>query len=233
MSTTAVAINGSPRRERGYTALVLDALLEGMANAGCESEVHHTSALELKPCSCGVMHCWYKKPGECCVQDDMQSLYPRLREADTLVFATPVYIPLPGAMQTFINRLCPLARPYLEFRDGRTRARLREDVQIQRIALVAVGAWWEIENTATVVRIAEDFTANCSVPFAGSVLRPHAFKMKEEGELTPDGEAVLAAVRQAGRELAHDGAMQPETLAAIRRPLVAEEELRAWYNQYA
>jgi multimeric flavodoxin WrbA len=163
----------------------------------------------------------------------MQALYPRLKEADTLVFATPVFIPLPGAMQTFINRLCPLARPDLEFRDGRTRARFREDVQIQRIALVAVGAWWELENLATVLRIAEDFTANCSVPFAGAVLRPHAFKMKEEGVLTQHGEAVLAAVRQAGQELARDGAMRPDTLAAISRPLVSEEELRAWYNQYA
>jgi len=57
------------------------------------------------------------------------------------------------------------------------------------------------------------------------VLRPHAFLMKEKRRLTKDGEAVLNAVKIAGYELIKKGRMNKETLEAISRPLVSEEEL--------
>jgi multimeric flavodoxin WrbA len=228
----AIAINGSPRKDKGYTALVLDAFLEGMVHAGCGVELFYASRLKVKPCGCGEMYCWYNKPGECCFKDDMQSLYPKLKEADTLVLATPVYIPLPGAMQDVINRLCPLIEPLLETREGRTRARFRDDVKIQRMALVATGGWWEKANLATVVRIAEELAEDASVEFSGAVLRPHAFLMKQGGELTADGQAVLEAARKAGHELVTEGRMAEETLEAISRPLISEDELRRRYNEW-
>ena len=91
----------------------------------------------------------------------------------------------------------------------------------------------ERENFDTLVRIAEELAENTSVAFAGAVLRPHASLMRQEGELTQDGEAVLQAVQRAGYELVTTGAMNQETLEAISRPLIAEEELRAWYNRLA
>ena len=81
----------------------------------------------------------------------------------------PVYIPLPGAMQNVINRLCPLIEPRLEFRQGRTRARFRDDVNIRKIVLVSTGGWWEKENFDTVVRIVEELAEAASVEFGGSI----------------------------------------------------------------
>jgi multimeric flavodoxin WrbA len=176
------------------------------------------------------LYCWNEKPGECCIQDDMQLLYPKLREADILILATPVYIPLPGEMQNVINRLCPLLDPYLEFREGRTRARFRKGVEIRKIVLVSTGGWWEKANFERVVRITEELAEDASVEFAGAVLRPHAFLMKKKGELTKDGEAVLNAVRRAGNELVKKGVMSKETLEMISRPLISQEELWRRYH---
>jgi hypothetical protein len=67
--------------------------------------------------------------------------------------------------------------------------------------------------------------------FAGAVLRPHAFLMKEGGEVTADGKAVLEAARSAGLQLVREGAMRKETLDAISRPLISQEELRRRYNK--
>lgn len=220
-----VAINGSPRMEKGNTAMILTPFIQGMMDAGSDVELFYASRLKVKPCTCGEMYCWNEMPGECCIKDNMQLLYPRLREADILILATPVYIPLPGEMQNIINRLCPLIDPLLEFRDGRTRARFREDVRIRKIVLVSVGGWWEMANFGTVVRIIEELAADASVEFAGAVLRPHASLMKSKGELTPDGEAVLNAVRRAGYELLKEGVMAKETLETISRPLISQEEL--------
>ncbi|MEM2102882.1 MAG: flavodoxin family protein, partial [Candidatus Bathyarchaeia archaeon] len=118
--TKVVAINGSPKMEKGYTAILLGAFLDGMKETGASVELFYVTRLKIKDCLADF-DCWWKRPGECIIKDDMQMLYPKLREADILVLATPVYIPLPGAMQNFLNRLCPLMEPLLEFRDGRTR----------------------------------------------------------------------------------------------------------------
>jgi len=225
-----IAINGSPRMEKGYTALLLNSFVQGMMDAGSGVELFYARRLKIKPCTCGEMYCWYSKAGECCIKDDMQLLYPQLREADILVLATPVYIPLPGEMQNFINRLCPLIEPFLENRRGRTRARFHKQVKIRKIVLVSTGGWWEKENFETVVRITEELAKGASVEFVGAVLRPHAFLMKEKGKLTKDGEAVLNTVKRAGYELIKKGKMDKETLEEISRPLVSEEELRRRYN---
>ena len=217
----AVAINGSPRMERGHTAMVLNPFIEGMMGAGSDVELFYSSRLKVKPCSCGTMYCWTRVPGECCIKDEMELLYPKLKGADILVLATPVYIPLPGDMQEVINRLCPLLDPALEFRKGRTRAIFRKDVRIRTIALVSTGGWWEKGNFGTVVRIVKELAEDTSVKFAGAVLRPHADYMRRDGELTQDGRAVLNAVRRAGSQLVKNGVMKRETLATISRPLVS------------
>jgi len=228
----AIAINGSPQLDKGNTAMILMAFSQGLAEAGAQLEILYASRLKIKPCSCGSMRCWYDTPGACSIQDDMQSLYPRLKAADTLILATPVYIPLPGALQNFINRLCPLIHPYLEFREGRTRAGFLPDVQIRRIVLVATGGWWEIENLDTVVRIAQELAEDASVEFSGALLRPHAFLMRQNGNLTPAGQVVQEAARQAGVELAGEGRFHADTLQAISNPLVSEAELRELYNSW-
>jgi multimeric flavodoxin WrbA len=225
----AVAINGSPRMERGNTAMVLSPFIEGMTDAGSRVELFYSSRLKVKPCSCGRMYCWSEMPGECCIKDKMELLYPRLKEADVLVLATPVYIPLPGDMQNIINRLCPLIDPALDFRKGRTRAKFHKDVRVRAIVLVSTGGWWEKGNFGTVVRIVRELAENSGVKFAGAVLRPHAQAMRRGGKLTRDGRAVLDAVRNAGYELIRDGVMRQETLAAISRPLISRAEFwREW-----
>ncbi|UCD19384.1 MAG: flavodoxin family protein [candidate division WOR-3 bacterium] len=226
----AVAINGSPRADKGYTAMIMIPFIEGMNDAGADVETFYAKNVKIEPCT-GEMHCWYEKPGECYIQDDMQKVYPILKHAEILILATPVYIPLPGEMQNIMNRLCPLVIPELQTREGRTRARFRDDVKLRKVVLVATGAWYEKENLSTVERIALEFAEDASIEFAGAILRPHAFLMKQQGELTKDGAKILEMVRQAGRELVENGRIAKETLDLIARPLVGREELLQRYNR--
>ena len=99
------------------------------------------------------------------------------------------------------------------------------------MVLVSTGAWWEKGNFDTVIRIVEELAEDASVEFAGALIRPHAFLMRRQGELTDDGEAIVDAARRAGHELIEDGHMDDETLDAISRPLIGREELRLRYNQ--
>ena len=220
----AVAVNGSPRMERGYTGLLLTSFLQGMKEGGCEVEEFYASRLDIKPCNCGIFYCWDDKPGECCHKDDMQKLYPKIRAAELLILATPVYIPLPGDMQNILNRLMPCIDTNLVKRQGRTRARLRTGVNLKKIILVAVSGWWEMENFDTVVRIVSELAEVVSIDFGGAVLRPHVHMLKVDGKITKEGQDVLDADRRAGNELIQLGEMKEETLKMVSRPLITEEE---------
>ncbi len=225
------AINGSPTMEKGDTDLLLKAFVEGLTQSGAEVELVYTDRLDLKHCSCGRMYCWYADPGNCCINDEMQKLYPKIKDADILVIATPVYIPLPGKMQDFINRLAPLVKPELRFEDGRTRAKKHDFYKISKVVLISVGGWWEVENFDAVVRIVKDFFQTAGIEFAGSILRPHAFLMYDKLGLNYAGKKVLNEVKKAGQQLVEKGSILSETLAAISKPLVSEGELRERYNK--
>ena len=226
----AVAINGSPRKDKGNTGMILNAFIQGMKDAGAEVEVFYTKNLKPKPCT-GEMKCWWETPGECYIKDNMQTVYPKVREADILILATPVYIPLPGEMQIVINRLCPLAKPLLETRGGRTRGRLHDNVMLRKLVLVSTGGWWEKENLDIVVRIAEELAENMSIEFSGAVLRPHAFLMKKKGELTEAGAAIIDAVKKVGYDFVKDGRLSDDMLETIKRPLISREELLQMNNR--
>jgi len=224
-----IVVNGSARCERGVTALLLAPFIEGIREAGAEVELIYPIRYHIKPCT-GEFHCWYEKPGSCYIKDDMQDLYPELRGADILVLGMPVYIPLPGAMQSFLNRLCPLIEPLLETRRGRTRARLREDVRLSRLALVTVSGWWEKGNCGTAVRVAKELAADMSIRYAGALLRPHGSFILHHGEPTDAGRRVLDAARKAGGELIEKGDFSRAVRREVSRPLVPRGELRTRYN---
>jgi multimeric flavodoxin WrbA len=213
--------------EKGNTHKMLTAFLEGMKEADAEVETIYAKRLKIRPCT-GSFHCWYTKVGECIHSDDMDSLLPKLREADILVLATPVYLPLPSGIQNFLNRLMPIIEPVLEFREGRTHAKFHDNVKISKIVLISVGGWWEIGNFDKVVRIAEDVAKGVDVEFSGAILRPHASLMNENKE---KGEAVLRATKSAGSQLVREGKISSDILETISQPLISEIEFRERYNK--
>ena len=50
-----VAINGSPRAEKGYTYMILAPFIQGMMDAGADIDLFHLQNLNITPCNCGQM----------------------------------------------------------------------------------------------------------------------------------------------------------------------------------
>lgn len=47
--------------------------------------------------------------GKCSLDDDMNALYEKIKEADIIVFATPIYFgEMSGQLKTFLDRLYPI-----------------------------------------------------------------------------------------------------------------------------
>jgi multimeric flavodoxin WrbA len=191
-----------------------------MRDAGASVELVYVKRLDIKPCT-GELSCWRSKKGKCYIKDDMQQLYSKLRRADILVLATPVYIPLPGEMQNFINRLVALMDPVEVMRAGRTRVRFHNDVGINKVVLVSTSGWWEKANFRTVIRIAKEIAEDASVEFSGAIIRPHSDLWGEDEGRTME---VLEAVKQAGYHLVKTGNIPDALIRKISQPLISRKE---------
>jgi len=203
--------------------MILTPFIAGLEDKGAEVDLFYASELKVKACSCGHLYCWHKTPGECIYQDSMTKLYSAAKNARILVFASPVYSPTPGDLQNIINRFVALLDPVLEFRNGRTRARLRADVQIEKVALVSGSGWWEKENVNLLEHVIKEFAGNASITYAGTIVRPHIYALRTSEGITPEGEKVLSAIRQAAGELMETGEFSRGILDAVSRPLVSRE----------
>ena len=105
------AFMGSPRKN-GNTARLLKEFLKGTSEIPGVT-IDEISLREKKIAGCiGCEGC--KVQNSCVVKDDMQDLYPIIKEADVLVFAMPVYWwSMPGKMKSFVDRFYGLKKEEL------------------------------------------------------------------------------------------------------------------------
>lgn len=112
-----LALIGSPRKGSN-TDTVVDRILAGAREKGHASEKLYVYDYEIAPC----IDCRRCKdtPNVCVLHDDMLLIYPKIEEADVIVFGTPLYWYGPTAkMKLLIDRLRPyIASRKLEGRRG-------------------------------------------------------------------------------------------------------------------
>jgi len=105
--------NGSPRKEKSTTQIMVESFLKGAGEAGGEGETVFLAEKNIKPCQ-GCMNCWLKTPGQCSIRDDMAELLRKSLDSQLVVFASPVYVGgVTGIMKNFIDRLIPIADPHI------------------------------------------------------------------------------------------------------------------------
>ena len=100
-----VILNGAGKKN-GNTAAMISAFKEGAA--GNEMTEFYLQSMNIHGClDCGGCRRKEKGSTEPCVQkDDMSQIYAAVREADVIVFASPVYWwDITGTLKTAIDRL--------------------------------------------------------------------------------------------------------------------------------
>jgi len=114
-----LGVMGSPRIV-GNTDLLLDAALNGARSEGAEAEKIIIDKLNISPCR---EYYGCLKDGNCVIRDDMDSLYPKLLEADCIVIASPMFFyGVTAQLKAVIDRSQALwARKHVLSRPGRAR----------------------------------------------------------------------------------------------------------------
>lgn len=106
-----LVVHGSPRANGNSQALA-DAFAEGAREAG--NEVMMIDVGRRKIAGCLACEYCFTHEGACVQQDDMQELYPLLRDCDTIVYAIPMYYyTWPAQIKAFMDRMfCGIAKPF-------------------------------------------------------------------------------------------------------------------------
>ena len=80
-------ISTSPRRDSN-TEKLAKITLKALEDKGVETEIYSVAGKTHKPCT-GCRAC--KTQGKCILNDDMQELYMKMKEADGILMASPTY----------------------------------------------------------------------------------------------------------------------------------------------
>jgi len=98
-----LVVTASPRKNGNSTILAQKAV-EGVKAAGGEAEIVNIGGMKIAPCN-GCDACVANPKKGCVIEDDMQQLYPKIREAEGFILASPVYwFNMTAQMKAFIDR---------------------------------------------------------------------------------------------------------------------------------
>ena len=105
-----IIVKGSPRK-KGNSNILAESLAKGAKASNAEVEEFFLQNMDIKPCNaCDA--CIRKPENGCIIEDDMQILYPKLRAADSIVIASPIYwFNMSGQTKIFIDRFYGLIEP--------------------------------------------------------------------------------------------------------------------------
>ena len=82
-----IAISGSPRKS-GNTEKLIEHTLNSISEEGIDTELISLAGLDIRPCTA----CLACKEGErCSIDDNLMPIYHKMKEADGIILASPVY----------------------------------------------------------------------------------------------------------------------------------------------
>lgn len=98
-----VVLNGSPRRH-GNTEIMAETFKEGGEKNNHTVKILNIASMDIKGCQ-ACKYC-YSHGGQCVIDDDMKNVFDELKDADMVVFASPVYwFDISAQLKLVIDRL--------------------------------------------------------------------------------------------------------------------------------
>lgn len=226
-----LVINAAPRMEAGNTQMILNPFLVGLRHQGAEIDIAILARKKINRCT-GCFTCYAKTPGICIHVDDMPPLIERIRSADILVLATPVYLDgMTSLAKIFVDRLVTFMDPHFILDDEGVRHPLRWKFP-SKLFLVSVCGYPGLKNFDPLLLHMERISRNLHTEFCGALLRPAVFSMLLTRQFPEQVKGVLDAVRTAGEEVVRNRKISPQTLEAAAADICSVKDLMSTANAY-
>lgn len=107
MSKKIVILNGSPRK-KGNTSALVQAFAQGAESSGHTVTEFFLNSMDIHGCR-GCFGGYSSRACPCVQRDDMDKIYPAVKDSDVVVLATPLYYwNMSGQLRTAVDRLFAL-----------------------------------------------------------------------------------------------------------------------------
>jgi NAD(P)H-dependent FMN reductase len=226
-----LALNGSHRGRKGVTQALLDSMMRGALEGGADFETLVLAERDIRRCigcgSCqaeGIRGCVLGK------KDEAAAVFGAMREADIIVFGTPVYVfGMSSLLKCLIERFnseCDttdirVARSGLVFHE------IDAALCSKPFVLIATCDNIEAETPRCVVEYFKTYSRFMDAPMLAALPRSEAFLLERKAAEERDGRAVPSAVlevleafREAGLDLARRGRVAPSIVRRATRRII-------------
>lgn len=216
-----LALNASPRKNKGITDILLNQFLEA---TDAQITKHYITDLDIKGCL-GCFNCWTTTPGKCIHTDDMQTIIKQYAESDIIVLATPIYN---GTTTHYLQRLqerfLPTALPYQIKHGEETRHPPRHQTKPPKTVLIATAGFPD-HQAFNIAKQLYPQSLHITLPAAQTLTTPDLRK-----HLQP----FLDAVTKAAKQLTTTGKIDPELAPKLQYQYSEEmrQAIRDGANNY-
>jgi multimeric flavodoxin WrbA len=228
-----IALNGSARGKKGVTWRLLDSLLKGLSEGGASVRDIQLKEMNISYCR-ACLTCMHKTPGQCVQRDDMDQIYPLLRESDLFVMGTPVYTDnMTAQMKTVMDRCICGMDPFLRL-DPANRVRHPYRWTLPpKFLLVSTSGFPEMESFQPLIMTFRAQATNFGCKSIGEICIPGSIALQMAPQLL---EPCLDKIQQAGKMLALHEKIDPTLLEEMSRPIVTRDhylEISKKYEAWA
>jgi len=226
-----LAINGSHRGDNGYTQIIIDKFFEGVKQLNAECDTIVLKNHKINQClGCRACHkpehylkCVYDE------KDDVKGIFDKMREADILVFATPIYIfTMTGLMKVFLDRITSTADSSImtTSNSGLFFHHIDKKLISKPFILITTQNNLENETSKNVESYFKTFSSFLDAPFVGYIRRQTGSligygKDSEKEKQYPIITYVNASIRKAGYETVKYGRIKRQTENQCNRKIIS------------
>lgn len=237
-----LAINGSYRGKSGYSQYLIEKIFEGATHAGAECETVTLSELDIKRCT-GCFTCQKNGRYLKCMfdgKDEVKEVYNKMRCADIIIFATPVYVfNMSGLLINLLNRY-PSTCNCNSLKISK-KGLLFHDIEAALCSkpFVTLICQDNVENEAhkNIISYFKTYASFNDAEYVGSLVRKSAAaagqgKNKDKLLEYPQLNEIYEAFKKAGEELAVKGRISRTTQKKANQDLIKIPPFMKFFAQF-
>jgi multimeric flavodoxin WrbA len=225
-----VAINCNSSGNGYHIENFLDSFLLGAREEGASIERINTSDLKIEPCKGCTMEHEFESPGKCLKDDDMNNLYPQLRDADVWLFSATFEHNRPDCdLLNVLDRLEPLFQP-CNFLNGDS---FEQTEKKGKVVLISTSEHWSVKHFQPLVDQLSTISLMYERELLPPLLRPHTHTIDTLDYFGVKSTDLFTAARDAGRQLVRDGRISDDTINIISSDVIPNDSFIAQVSNIA
>lgn len=230
-------IDGSTRSKKFSKSMFMaEKFADGAMSAGAQIETITVRNQKIHGCT-GCFACFSKTPGVCCLKDDMSELLEKVRQADLLLFVSPLYVfSISSQLKAFIDRLLPLVQPYMEIHNNVvTHPSRSQEKKYAPMVIFSAGGFPEVKDNfdgvSGMFRAWGKHKSGAGGGLMGEFYLP-ASEMMAQPVHRERKERIERACFDAGVQVIREGKIDTKFMLEISKQVISQKEFQWQANNY-